>query len=326
MALIAPSQADAQIYPPGGRLTLVSDTPVMTADNSNATTIYYASYSGNNVPYSTGTTLQNAGFASQLTLTLNSSLQSGSIYDIFLLNNSGTLILCTGPAWNSPTSRGTGAGTTQLSLLNGLAVNANTISSCMNGGTSWSVSTKTGLYLGSVYMTATGQTSMQLKPAAAAHGTSNVLGLWNAYNRVRMTAYSRDSTSNWSYSTATWRAADNSTSNRILFIDGLQQSQITGDYSVMIANSLSAVGAYIGLNVDSSATTPNITSTGATASSQTTASQLNVTETFYPLLGQHYVQAVEYVSDGAGASICCATFYGFNAGQRLMTLTVSLDM
>ncbi len=326
MALFVTLPAHAQVYIPGGRLTLVSNTPVMTADVSGATTIYYAAYVGNNVPTATGTTLQNSAFASQLTLSLNSGLQSGDIYDIFLVNNSGSLILCTGPAWNSSTSRGAGAGTTQLTLLNGLSVNANAIGNCLNGSTSLSVSAKSGFYLGSVYMTGNGQTSMQLKPSAAAGGTNNVLGLWNAYNRVRLTAYSRDSTSNWLYGTASWRAADNSASNKISFLDGLQQSSVTGNYSIMGASTVDTVGAYIGLNVDSSTTTPDITSTWASAAGETSASQPSVTETFYPLLGLHYIQAVEYASNPAGTSNCCANFFGFNANQQMMALTVSLDM
>jgi hypothetical protein len=196
MALLMPLQAHAQVYIPGGRLTLVSNTPVMAADASGPT-VYYTAYVGSNVPLAIGTTLQNSGFASQLTLNLNPSLhKAGDIYDIFIVNNSGSLTLCTGPAWKfPPTKRGTGPGTTQLVRLNGLSVNARRIT-CLNGSISLFVAAKFGFYLGSVYMTANGQTSMRLKPAATAGGTDNVLGLWNAYNRVRVTAYSRDNTSN----------------------------------------------------------------------------------------------------------------------------------
>jgi hypothetical protein len=210
--------------------------------------------------------------------------------------------------------------------LNGLPVNANAISGCMNGSTSLSVPAQTGFYLGSVYMTANGQTSMQLKPSASAGGTNNILGLWNAYNRVRVTAYSRDSTSSWTYGTASWRAADNSTRNRISFLDGLQQSHSTGSYSVMGTTTVSTVGAYIGLDMDSSTAAPGITSQGASAVSQTSSSQPVVTETFYPALGLHYIQAVEYASSATGMSNCCAQFFGLNASQQLMALTVSLDM
>ena len=49
----------APVYPPGGRLTLQSHTPVMTSSVSLATTIYYDCYhGGNTVPYFDGTTDQ----------------------------------------------------------------------------------------------------------------------------------------------------------------------------------------------------------------------------------------------------------------------------
>jgi hypothetical protein len=326
MALLMPSRANAQVYVPGGRLTLISNTPVMSADVSAATTVYYTAYTGNNVPIANGTTLQNSSFASELTLNLDSALQSGNIYDIFLVNNSGTLTLCTGPAWSTAASRGTGAESTQLTVLKGLSVNAVAIGNCLNGSTSLSVAAECGFYLGSVYMTGNGETSMQLKPPAAAGGTNNVLGLWNAYNRVRITAFSRDNTSNWTYGTASWRAADNSTNNKIFFLDGLQQSSVTGDYSVMAVGTIDTVGTFVGLNVDSSTTAPNKVSMQASAPGETSASQPSVTETFYPLLGLHYIQAVEFANAPNGNSNCCADFFGLNSNQQMMALTVSLEM
>jgi hypothetical protein len=217
------------IIPPEGRLTLTSNTPVMTGDVTSATTIYYAPYLGNSMPSSNGTSFSNSTFNSQLTLTLNSTQQTaGNVYDIFTFFSSPNWFICVGPAWASTTSRGTGAGTTQLTQLEGLWVNAVALTTCHNGTTNGEFAADVALYLGSVYMTANGETSMVLKPSAASGGTANVMGLYNAYNRVRTTAYSRDSTSNWLYATASWRAADNSTSNEITFLDGLQQSPATG--------------------------------------------------------------------------------------------------
>src|SRR5260370_28192490 len=45
-----------------------------------------------------------------------------------------------------------------------------------------------------------------------------------------------DSTSNWSYSSATWRAANNSTSSRVNWIDGLGQSVVEASYSIETGN------------------------------------------------------------------------------------------
>lgn len=310
----------AQTPPPQGRLTLQSNTPVMTSDESSVTSVYYTPYIGNQIPIYNGTSLVNNTF-SQLTMTLNTSNQlSDNVYDLFVFLNSSVVTIGAGPAWSSTSSRGTGAGTTQLTQVDGLWVNANSIT-LTNGSTSYSaISANEATYVGSVFMTANGQTSMQVKPSAAAGGVGSVLGVWNAYNRVRVTAYNRDDTSNWTYGTASWRAADNSTLNKISFLDGLQQSPVTGDYSVMTATTVDTVGAYIGLNIDATTNTPNIAAAAESATSETSASQPDVAETFYPVLGLHYIQAVEYAT---GAS---AQFFGSNASQQVMTLTVSLEM
>jgi hypothetical protein len=314
------SAAFAQVPPPQGRLTLQSDTPVMTSDESNVTSVYYTPYIGDQIPIYSGTSFANNTF-SQLTMTLNTSNQlSGDVYDLFVFLHSSVVTIGAGPAWSSTTSRGTGAGTTQLTQLDGLWVNANSIT-LTNGSTSYSsITADEATYVGSIYMTANGETSMQVRPAAAAGGVANVLGVWNAYNRVKVTAYNRDDTSNWSYSTASWRAADNSTSNKISFLDGLQQSLVTGNYSVLVTTAPDTVGGYIGLNIDSSTTTPDIAAGASSAAGQTSSSQSAVTETFYPVLGLHYIQAVEYAS-GSTAQI-----FGVNSSQQVMALTVSLDM
>lgn len=312
---------------PQGRLTLQSNTPVMTSDVTGATTVYYTPYVGNalSLPYlgGGGPIIETSTF-SQLTLTLNSTYQtSGNIYDVFAFYSGGSIgwFICTGPAWTSSTSRGTGAGTTELTQLDGIWVNANTIEHCAQGSSNDNSFAAYGAaYLGSIYMTANGETGVSLKPAAASGGTGNIIGLYNAYNRVRVTAYSRDDTSNWTYGTASWRAADNSTSNRIYFLDGLQQSPVTGKYSVGASTTADTVGAYIGLNIDSSTTTPHIAATAASAASETSTSQSNVMEPFYPVLGFHYVQAVEYAT---GTS---AQLFGVSSSQQVMALTVSLDM
>jgi hypothetical protein len=310
----------AQTIPPQGRLTLQSNTPVMTSDTTGATSVYYTPYVGNQIPIYSGSAFAN-NTLSQLTMTLNTSNQvSGDIYDLFVFLNSSVVTIGAGPAWSSGTARGSGAGTTLLTQLDGLWVNAYSIT-LTNGSTSYSsIPVDEATYVGSIYMTANGQTSMQLTLTPASGGTASVVGVYNAYNRIRTTAYCRDKTSNWTYGTTSWRAADNSTSNKITFLDGLQQSPVTGDYSVLALTTVNTVGAFIGLNIDSSTTTPDIASETASAASESSASQSNVTETFYPVLGLHYIQAVEYAS---GSS---AQFFGLNSSQQLMALTVTLDM
>jgi hypothetical protein len=175
----------AQITPPQGRLTLTSSAPVMTGDVVGSSTIYYAPYVGDSVPiYNTGeVSWSYYTFDSEPTLTLTTTAQlSGKVYDIFAVYDYGdsSVFIGTGPAWSSLTSRGSGIGTTQLEMIDGVWVNANAMYIASNG-TSLEVDAPGGAtYLGSVYMTANGETSVNIKPTPANGGTGNIIGIWNA--------------------------------------------------------------------------------------------------------------------------------------------------
>jgi hypothetical protein len=80
------------------------------------------------------------------------------------------------------------------------------------------VSAKAGTWLGSFYATANGQTMMQFAPTPANGGTDNKLALCNPYNMIYLRSMSQDAT-DWTYGTATWRPAHNSTANRISYLD-----------------------------------------------------------------------------------------------------------
>jgi hypothetical protein len=314
----------AQLIAPQGRLTLVTNTPVITTDVTNATTVYYTPYQGNTVPvFNSGTSTFSPMAFSQLQLNLSTSNQtSNNIYDLFIgLGSLGggptALYLCAGPAWSSLTSRGTGAA---LAQWNGLWVNAATIS-CYNQAGTASGPADYFDYVGSVYMTSNGATSMQFQPAAASGGTNNFIGLYNAYNRVKVTGFCLDNTSGgWTYGTSSWRAANNSSSNQISFLDGLQQSPVTAQYSIDMATTVDSTTGLIGLNLDSSTATPVITGQMSSAAGETSSSQVTVFEPFYPVLGLHYIQAVEYSSGSSTA------FISTNRSNQTMALTVSLDM
>jgi len=300
-ALLWVGAAQAQTVTPQGRLTLTSATPVMTTDTTAATTVYYDCYAGNNVPV--GSTPSNLTIPScEVSMGLSTSnVASGSVYDIFGVSNSGTLVICVGPAWSSTTARGTGAGTTQLDQTNGgLWTNENSLTHCYGGaaGTTdyGSVAAHAATYLGSLYATANGQTGMQFAPAAAAGGSNNVLALYNAYNRVLFHSLSRDNTSSWTYSTATWRAADNSNSNRINWLDGLIQSQVTASWQAFCGNQ-GGNNYSVGVNFDSTSATPGGVVGDSYYSGSTSFSSIAGGNSTIAL-GWHYAQAMEDVQGG----------------------------
>lgn len=306
LALAAALPVTAQTITPQGRLTLTSGTPVMTTGLSAATTIYYACYTGNIVPVGSSPTNLTIGSCNISMGLAAANHLSGSVYDIFGVNNAGTLTLCTGPAWTSTTGRGTGAGTTELTQTNGgLWTNANSMTNCYGGaaGTTnyGAVSANAGTYLGSFYATANGQTEMQFAPTPAAGGTNNFLALYNAYNRVLTRSMSRDSTASWTYNSATWRSANNSASNRITWLDGLQQSSVVASYNVGCQPPVNNACA-ASVDFDSTSATPaGVVGFGFNANLANNIDDFNFAGGDTTIgLGLHYAQAMEARLVGAG--------------------------
>ncbi len=120
-------------------------------------------------------------------------------------------------------SRGTGAGTTQLSLVQGVLVNTVAITNGPAAGY--------GTYVGSIYTDAGGATVSYDPGSSAAGGGTAKFNLWNTYNRVWQHANVRDSTNNYAYTTATVRPADNNANNSIQIFRGLQEDMVSARYA-----------------------------------------------------------------------------------------------
>jgi hypothetical protein len=313
--------AAATIVQPQGRLTLTSNTPVMTADATAQASVYYTPYTGGYFPTYSGSAWSMLAFT-QLTMSLDTSNQlSAKLYDLYVWSNSGTPAIGAGPAWTSSTARGTGAGTTELQQLNGIWTNKNsiTLTNGAGGGTS-GIAANTATYVGTIYCTANGQTGMAFKPAATNGGTNNILGVWNAYNRTTIQALNRDATASWTYSTFTWRAQNNSNSNRVSWVDGLQQSSVTGVRNQYLTPNTTAAFSAAGIALDSTSASPGVAGQADTANTVGGGNAV-ATEAFLPQIGFHFIQALE-LGGGAGTT----TWYGGNGSRQLNGLTVSLEM
>jgi hypothetical protein len=299
---------------PQGRLTLSSTLPVMTADATAQTSVYYLPYVGNVVPIYDGSVMQIKTIGAGLTMTLNTSNQlSGKVYDLFVFLNSGTVTIGAGPAWSSTTSRGTGAGTTELQLINGTWSNKVSID-LKNSSTTYSaITANQATYVGSVYCTANGQTGMTFKPSAASGGSNGILAVYNAYNRIRCFSVSRDSNTAYTYATATWRSMDNNANNRVTWLDGLQQTPVRSILTQAISsNTLDAV-SFIGTNLDATSGAPGVQAEFQCARVSVYA-QPTASENFAPQIGLHFVQAMEFVNSGT------STFSGSSGSLQSLTL------
>lgn len=256
---------------PQGRLTLQSRTPVMVTNQTNKATIFYDSYVGNDVPVYNGTVdvLLPIG-GNEISLVLTASEESSAqTFDVWAINVSGTLTLCTatngagasGTGWSgdtggSNTARGTGY--SQLSFGNrSYVTNANSIANCFGGV---SGTTNFGLipanqasYLGTYVTNAAGTTTFNIVATQAV--SNSQMFIWNYYNRVSVLAREQDSGSNYTYTASVVRQAGARTNNNIAFVQGVSEEPVTTTYStniILVAAQGATVSTGVSLDVTNS--------------------------------------------------------------------------
>ncbi len=241
------------VMTPQGRLTLTTATPVLTSSATAQGTIYYTAYVGAMVPIYNGTLWGNYFLTAtpgtqEISLALDSNSghtgyhQSGKNFDLFIINNAGTVTLASGPAWSSDTAR-----SNAISLLSGIYTNTSSI--VLKTDTTSSTTTvaaNQATYIGTFRASANGQTSMTYGPTA---NTLAQLFVWNAYNRVPQCGSVTETTDTWTYTTATWRSMNNNANTRINFIQGLSCENISAlvrdNVGTSVTNQIS-----VGIGVD----------------------------------------------------------------------------
>lgn len=302
------SSATPAVPQPQGRLTLTSGAPVLASGVSAGTSVYYTPYIGELVPIYNGTSTVPTEF-SELTLTLVASHAASTIYDVFVFSNNGVLTLATGPAWSNSGAgtgaRGSGAGTTQISRLNGLWVNTVSMTG-RNGSTTYSIDANRATYLGSIFMDGSnGQLSCH-----TAYGQSRKWGVWNAYNRVPIYLQAGDSTSSWTLSANTAiRASRNDTANSLTVFCGLAEET----FDLAFRQSIQGGGTHIttvGIGFNSTAAFSDLTDVhnGAGSLVDGTIVANSVAASFqFPVLGISTVTSLERVTSYTNGT---ATFNG----------------
>ena len=277
---------------PGGRLTLTTALPVTVSDVTAATTVYYAIDKDNRAPFWMGFRFAEAKFT-ELSLALSSNSghtgyhQSGKNFDVFLINDAGTLRLATGPAWTSDTARGTGAGTTELARSDGFMTNAVTMTARFGSASGNTVSVAAGraLYVGTFRCTADGQTEDSFAKRFA----------WNAFNRRPRAMRVMEGADSWSGSgAASWRQANNSTANQLDFVRGLDEDRVNAGTAVAAISSTTTerqIRQGIGLDATNAIATgcfPGLSLVDTGTEFITSSYQ------GYPGLGRHFLAWLEY--------------------------------
>lgn len=293
------STAAAIIPQPQGYLTPLSGTPILTSDTTNGT-VFYTPYLGNTVPVYNGTSFAAVVF-SELALTLSASNTASTIYDVFVFNNSGVLTLVTGPAWTSSaagsSARGGGAGTTQISRLNGIWVNTVQMSG-KNGATTYTVPASQGTYLGSILI----DTTPAQLTCFRSYGQNRTWSVWNAYNRVPTYLKAGDSTASWTVGATAFRNANNSAANKLTVFCGLAEEIFDLSYENTCGSNGSVIGspgnfiAAIAVGLNGSAVGKNSTGNFTNASAATPFGATMALKASYlmaPIIGINVINALE---------------------------------
>jgi hypothetical protein len=231
----------AGIPPPLGRLTLASNTPVMTSNVLAATTLLYTPYLGTHAPFWNGANWEPGAF-SELSVSLSDTTYSpaaavaASNYDVFLWQSApGVWRLSRGPVWTNQTTRSAG---TYLTRQQGFLVNAAAI---MNGP-----ALGYGLFLGSIATDAAGATVSWSIGGSGSGGVAGLLDIWNMYNRPNCCAVSMDTGSPYTYTSATVRQARGNAKNQVSVLVGLPEDAISVAASVGVT-TYAATGATVSI-------------------------------------------------------------------------------
>jgi hypothetical protein len=284
---------------PQGRLTLTSGTPITTSDVTGATTLYYTPMIGRYVPIYDGTQFVNTDIAAELSnITTNSAtgkagpaaVANNSVYDLFVWNDAGTVRLTRGPAWSSDTARGSGAGTSEITQVNGVWVNAQAIT---NGPAA-----NRGTLVGSVRSDGTAQ----LKDTKAFRWVSNI------YNAVPRQMQVLEATASWNYTLAAFRQANGSAANQLDFLQSLAGGVVSARVQANMSNTSAGIYAAVGIDLDTLNTTTLVNNTNFlqyTAIASNTVGQA-ASYNGYPGMGRHVLIWKEY-SQASGTSTWSGT-------------------
>jgi hypothetical protein len=296
---VVPAQS---VTSPGGRLTLVSATPVMTTNQTGISSVFYTPYTNNTVPIWTGLTFSTVTF-SEVSQALSDTVLSPSAgnanncYDYFAWITTvvqgnipaGSFEVTRGPAWASCVSRGY-----NLSRVDGIWVNASGIANGPAAGF--------GTYLGSISTDASGATVSWSLGGSASGGVLATLNVWNCYNRVAVGANVVDSGAAYGPAT-TLRQARGSVTNQINFMSGLAEDTIWAGYNTSTTGPSSSASYTAGIGLNSITA-----STGVQSRKNSYNGTISAIETspdpnglIPPQLGAGYLAALEVSSAGVAS-------------------------
>jgi hypothetical protein len=290
---------DNGVTEPGGRLSLTSGTAVTTSDVTGSTTVFYVPHKHKKVPLWDGSAWSLATLAAELSQTTSDTTKSPAAvaasknYDMFVWSDAGTLRLSRGPAWTSDTARGTGAGTTELEVLDCRRVNKVAIS---NGPAA-----QRGLYVGTIRSNGSSQFADSLAKRY----------VWNAYNRLRRSMKAAAPGSSWSYASTTLRQANASIANQLDYVAGLSEDPVCAAVQID-AKADSDAFFTIGIGVDSTIVASGVASGVSFNNPAQERNTLTANYEGLPGIGKHTLAWLE----AAGTGGQTVTFFAGSSGEN----------
>lgn len=252
-----------------------------------AGTIYFVARSPNANDFNISTTVANAAAGTEIA---TSGTQSGI--------HTGT---------NRTSARATNGA---ISRLNGIYTNTNSVTLRYSGVATFTAPANTATFVGTILTTGTAGTTTMEFGGSAAGGDPSRLYVWNMYNRVSHSIMVKESTDNWTYTTLTWRSKNNSVTNRITMVRGLDEDCFYTMNTAFSGNSNTAAQMFSSLALDQ--TTNFSADAVTTATISDTANAPRQSNSHYygrPGEGLHFLQAIEESSalgtttwDGDGGS------------------------
>jgi hypothetical protein len=307
-AVMPVTTAVTSIFPPGGRLTFQSAVPVMSSNQLNQQTIFYAPYSHPFVPIYNGSTITNYQYTANNADNVGLSLVMGGsanwptgAYDLFVILVAGAPTLVS-LAWTNTTVRATG-----LAIFGGFLTNTSGITARSTFGTV-AVAANQGTYVGSFFNTANGTSQWQFGGAASG-GTEGLFYLYNYYNQVLVNSILTDNGAPYTYTSATVRQARASNGNGYSYIQGTSEKAALFEYSTPVGpNTVNSTSFNTGIGVNS---TTAYTAVSSVTDNSGVSSIWSLTTTLgVSSVGALGVNALES-GDGSNAT----KFYG---GSKLM--------
>lgn len=262
----------------GGRFSLESGVPVSTADQSGATTAYYMPYTSNRIALYDGTRWNVRTF-SEISILL-AGLAANKGCDVFAYDNAGVVTI-EKLIWTSGSARATA-----VVFADGVLVKSGD---------------QTRRLVASFYV------------AGGGGSTDDTIAkryIQNIDNPVSAPLRVQDAADSWTYTTLTWRDANNNASNVVEIFNPVLRFPFRLQVTATSQQSNTSVQRYTAIGQDSDTTPSPVASWGA-ASTPGASTAVSTFEAI-PTLGYHYYAWLEN-SEATGTT----TWIGDNGGTLM---------